>query len=268
MKSPLPPRADRPDTPADLPVSQSQSNRPDEPSNLEPGASDSAHTQGLSEARQVQLAAAHDAPPLAAEDVTLGPVSSSRKKLRIKYLLRRATHSSRAITTVIVLLLLMAAAIFLAVEAIVEMSGYRAVVSPTVVAQTVSVNLASLPDWILWLSGGIACVLGLFLLGKALGPGSLSRHGIGGDRYALVVEDSVLAAGVSRVVRKAAQLRRGQVKTSVSKRKLTVHVTPTSGVAVNREVLLEAAQNEVRRAGLKPEPRINLVIAQRGEVQP
>lgn len=186
----------------------------------------------------------------------------------VRYMNRRSTHSSRAVITVISLLIAIAAAIFLVVERIVDLSGHHAIFTPRNLLDVFTQGIYKFPQWTVWLGAGIAIVLGLLLLGKALFPGSLRRHAIADERISVIADDAAIAAGISRRIREFAGLQRGQVRTGVERKRITVKITPTSGNPLNLEELLRVANAEVDSYQPLPRPKVRVKISQQGVIEP
>src|SRR5690606_27734427 len=86
------------------------------------------------------------------------------------------------------------------------------------------------------LTAGVrALIVALVLILAALLPGRRLRHARATDRIALVVDDGVLADAAADAVARECALDRSQVSTIMARRALTVRVTPTSGIHVDRE---------------------------------
>jgi len=182
-----------------------------------------------------------------------------------KRIIRRETHSSRARLSVVVALLALCVFAWLATESVLSLLGQNALlVSPgRLAAQVVGLPQAVLPG-ALAAAGVAAALLGLLILLTALKGGRRSRRSMGSERIALVVDDSAIAAAVSRKVRLAANLAPEQVTTTVGKRSLSVLVRPTSGVAVDRDALTAAVGNEVSSYGLTRTLRTDVRVSTEG----
>lgn len=185
---------------------------------------------------------------------------------RNKYMSRRATHSSRAVTAVVVSLLALAATVYLLVELILSMSNRDPLLA------TPGQMLQDLPivgervifPW-LAVGGIVAALIGLIILIKSFAPGTLGRHRVRTPRTAFIVDDSVLAAGVSAAVRQAGNLAPGQVTTSVDKSRVDVTVVPHAGRSVDEDVLRQAMDATVRDLDLYPNVRTRLRILDGGD---
>lgn len=98
--------------------------------------------------------------------------------------------------------------------------------------------------------GGILClIVAVALILTALLPGRRARHARMTDRLALVVDDGVLADAAADAVARECALDRSQVTTTIGRRVLTVRVTPTSGIHVDRDRVMKVAAAAVAGAG-------------------
>lgn len=112
--------------------------------------------------------------------------------------------------------------------------------------------------------GGVLIFAAVITIGLALLPGRRARHARAAGRVALVVDDGVLANSVVDRVSAAAGFPRAQISAKVRQSGITVHVTPTSGVAVDREKVRDAAEDAVEALGFGA--RIKVVVADRGVI--
>nr|WP_223875238.1 DUF6286 domain-containing protein [Nanchangia anserum] len=114
--------------------------------------------------------------------------------------------------------------------------------------------------------GVVLVLIGLVFLAKALLPGTLGRHAIRDQRAAYIVDDSVVAAAISRAVREEANLADGQVTTSVSRGSVAITAKPTSGLGLDQASLDAFASERVASYQLDPAPRTSLRVASEGQV--
>ncbi|MDO5747427.1 MAG: DUF6286 domain-containing protein [Actinomycetaceae bacterium] len=185
----------------------------------------------------------------------------------VSYMVRRETHSSRAITSVFVALLLLAALAYMATEGILGMMGKPPLLASwTTMIHTVVMLPMGVDQPVLISLGALLIVVGLFLLAKAVLPGPLGRHSIEDKRAAYIVDDAVIASAVSKVTREEAGLGQGQVTTQVSRRALIATVTPTSGIPLNGETLQKALSPKVKRYNLRPDPKVHIHVRTTGAV--
>lgn len=185
----------------------------------------------------------------------------------IDYMVRRETHSSRAISAVIVSLLIIAGLVYLIVEAILALSGKEPLLATWT---TMVTEMTKLPDnvhvVVLVLIGIVLALFGLILLGKAIAPGTLGRHSIDDERSAYVVDDGVIAAAVSAQARDFAGVQQGQVSTSVGQKDITVTLTPTSGIPQDANALEKKLTDVVNTYNLSPKPTVDVTLTDKGVV--
>ncbi|WP_030143801.1 hypothetical protein [Mycetocola saprophilus] len=113
-------------------------------------------------------------------------------------------------------------------------------------------------------AGTILLVLAILLIWLALAPGRRDRRSRTTERLAILVDNGVLADTVADRVAEAEGLDRGNVSVVVGRTQASVHVTPTSGVALNPESVREVAQDTLVAAGFPSTVRVR--IAERGVV--
>jgi hypothetical protein len=163
-----------------------------------------------------------------------------------KKLIRRETHSSRAGLSIAVALVLLAVFLWLGTESVLALLGLAPLLaSPWQLASATVTAAGAVDRGELIAACTAAAVLGLTLLVAALKGGRKGRRAIAADRAAVVVDDQVIAAAVSRQVQRAAKLAPEQVSTTVSRSRVQVMVTPTSGAPLDRDTLAAAAATEI-----------------------
>lgn len=179
-------------------------------------------------------------------------------------IVRRETHSSRAVLAGIAALVISLLAIYALLEAIL-----RAVGQPPWLADPLSAAyaLADLPAGIspllLGVLGVVLLMVGLIFFLNGVLPGRRARHTLPGGRAAVVVDDEVIASALARRARLAAGVIPEQVMVVVSRREIVVNVRPTSGIRVDEAAVRAAVEREIRAMALTPEPavRVNLSTA-------
>jgi len=170
-------------------------------------------------------------------------------------ILRRERFRSRSLSVSIALALVALGAAYLAVEWVLSFLGQNALLlSPQGFMTRVNE-----PSVYVLVAAGVAVVLGLVFLLLALLPSSRARHALPHDRLAIVVDDGVLASAIGRAARTEASVPAERVRTTVSARRATVSVTPSSGVAIDKPSVDAAAQNLA--ADLAPVPRLRLAVS-------
>jgi hypothetical protein len=183
----------------------------------------------------------------------------------IQRLVRRETHSSRAAASVLTASALAAMFLWLALESVLALLGEDpALASPGQLGRWLTGLPANTIPFGMAAAGAGLALLGLLLLGVALAGGRRSRRALRSDRSAVVVDDEVIAAAVSRQARLAAGLSPGQVTTTVSGRSVRVRVRPTSGLPVDREAVQAAVDGELLAYGLDRRVSPTVLVSREG----
>lgn len=193
---------------------------------------------------------------------------SSKSGPHVAYLVRRETHSSRALISVILALLLMAGLGYLAIEGVLSALGRPPLLAaPQDLWEQAPVALQEKSRPLVIIVGVVLGLFGLGLLGKAILPGSLSKHALRDERAAYVADDSVIASGVSRLLREEAGLPQGTVSTAVSKRRSLSTITPSTGRPLDQEQMLKFTKDEVTSWHLQPRLKTTVKVAPEGRLE-
>jgi hypothetical protein len=182
-------------------------------------------------------------------------------------IVKRETHTSRAVVSVIAAGLVMAVFGYALLE-----TGVRAIgqppwlVDPQTAAERVVALPAGIPPLLLGVTGAVIAMAGLFFFLNAVLPGRRARHLLPDRRAAVVVDDEVIAAALARRARLAANVAKEQVMVVVSRNRITVNVRPTSGVPLRPDAVLEAVRREVEEMGPWPMPEVRIQVATAGVV--
>lgn len=182
-------------------------------------------------------------------------------------IVKRETHTSRAVVSVIAAGLVMAVFGYALLE-----TGVRAIgqppwlVDPQTAAERVVALPAGIPPLLLGVTGAVIAMAGLFFFLNAVLPGRRARHLLPDRRAAVVVDDEVIAAALARRARLAANVAKEQVMVVVSRNRITVNVRPTSGVPLSPDAVLEAVRREVEEMGPWPMPEVRIQVATAGVV--
>jgi len=182
-------------------------------------------------------------------------------------IVKRETHTSRAVVSVIAAGLVMAVFGYALLE-----TGVRAIgqppwlVDPQTAAERVVALPAGIPPLLLGVTGAVIAMAGLFFFLNAVLPGRRARHLLPDRRAAVVVDEEVIAAALARRARLAANVAKEQVMVVVSRNRITVNVRPTSGVPLRPDAVLEAVRREVEEMGPWPMPEVRIQVATAGVV--
>lgn len=182
-------------------------------------------------------------------------------------IVKRETHTSRAVVSVIAAGLVMVVFGYALLE-----TGVRAIgqppwlVDPQTAAERVVALPAGIPPLLLGVTGAVIAMAGLFFFLNAVLPGRRARHLLPDRRAAVVVDDEVIAAALARRARLAANVAKEQVMVVVSRNRITVNVRPTSGVPLRPDAVLEAVRREVEEMGPWPMPEVRIQVSTAGVV--
>ncbi|WP_125130681.1 DUF6286 domain-containing protein [Microbacterium sp. 10M-3C3] len=169
---------------------------------------------------------------------------------------RRLRYRSRsaAVSTALVLAALIG--LYLAVEAGLALAGRPALVAtPAQLWDTAQAQPA-----IAWVAAVVLAVIGVVFVLLAVLPGRLARREVSEERFTVVLDDDVLASGLSRSAATAAGVGRSQVRTAVGHRRARVQLTPTTGFPPARDAAQQASVATVTALGLRPglTPRVTV----------
>jgi hypothetical protein len=167
-------------------------------------------------------------------------------------ILRRETHSSRSGAAIAVLIVLVLVAAYVGLEAVYAALGMRALLFSPIDVLATLLSAASSQGGLVIAAGIVAAIAGIILIIVGVTPGRRGRHTIDDSRVAVVVDDQVIAAALSRSARTAAGLAPGQVTTWVARRSARITVTPASGVRADEEAVLAAAKAELAATAYQP----------------
>lgn len=193
---------------------------------------------------------------------------SSKSGPYVSYLVRRETHSSRALISVILALLLMAGIGYLAAEGVLAALGRPPLLAaPQDLWEQAPIALQEKSRPLVIIVGVVLGLFGLGLLAKAVLPGTLSKHALKDERAAYVADDSVIASGVSRLVREEAGLPQGTVSTAVSKRRSLSTITPSTGRPLDQGQMTQFTKDEVASWQLQPRLKTTVKVAPEGRLE-
>lgn len=188
-------------------------------------------------------------------------------KLYTRRMVRRTTHSSRAVASVITAVLLIVVLAWVGTEIVLSALGAPALLAPPV---RMGQWLAAVPQNTappVLLGAGVGLVLiGVALVLLGILPGTRPRHILPSDRSAVVVDDDVIAAALSRTARQAAGLVPAQVTAVVGRSRAELMIHPTSGLALDEAAVEEAVHRELASYGVRPEPTVRVRVSNRGVV--
>lgn len=180
--------------------------------------------------------------------------------------LRRETHSPRSVLAITVSVVLIVLCAYLGIEIIFAILNRGALLAAPTEMLTALSALGTTPVAIPITVGIVLAILGLLLLIAALTPGRRARHQLAASRAAVVVDDEVTASALARHAAHAGNTDPDNVIVSVSARRVTVRLTPTSGIPAQRDAVSAAVQEQLTAFQLNPPIRAAVEIASRGRV--
>jgi hypothetical protein len=208
------------------------------------------------------------APPDARTAAPMAPERASGASFAPVYrrILRRETHSPRSLVAIVLAVLLIVALAWVATEIVIALLGGPALLVAPVDMVTATVGLADAPAAIVAAAGIAVAVIGLVLVLIALSPGRRARHVLASDRTAVVVDDEVIASALARHASVAGNVDPDNASVSVSHRRAVVHLTPTSGIPVDRDEVTAETERRLAGYGLSPAVSARVRISESGRV--
>lgn len=185
----------------------------------------------------------------------------------MELILKRETHSSRAVASILAAVLVIALCVYALLETAVRAVGQPPwLVDPETAAEQVVALPNGVPPLLLGVIGAVLLMAGLFFFLNAVLPGRRARHLLQDRRTAVVVDDEVIASALARRARVAANVSQEQVMVTVSRRQVQVNVRPTSGVPLSPDSVIAAVQDELRDMMLSPTPEVRINVAPAGVI--
>jgi hypothetical protein len=182
-------------------------------------------------------------------------------------IVRRETHSPRTVATIVLASLVILACVYAGVELVLRMLEQPPLLVAPEAALEWLATLPTLQPQAAITAGGVAAALiGLLLMLHAILPGRTARHQMLHDERAVLVDNGVLASSIARRVETVARVPSGQAVVSVSHRRATVDVTPTSGIPVDEAAIRAAVDDEIAAYNLAPRLRPTVRINPMGAV--
>lgn len=182
-------------------------------------------------------------------------------------IIRRETHSSRAVPATILAVLVILASLYLMLETALKALGQDPwLLAPEDAAGWVGSLPAGISPSVLAAAGALVFLLGLFFFLAAVLPGRKARLSIPNKRAAVVVDAEVLASSLARRARVAAGVTPDQVLVTIGRRLVEVQVRPTSGIPVSGQVVQTAVEDELRRTAVDPVPEVRVAVAESGVI--
>lgn len=181
--------------------------------------------------------------------------------------IRRETHSSRAVPSTVVAVLVILACLYVMLEAALKALGQDPwLLGPEAAGAWIGSLPAGVPPTVLTAAGALIFLIGLLFFLAAIVPGRKARLSIPNGRAAVVVDAEVLASSLARRARVAAGVTPEQVLVTIGRRLVEVQVRPTSGIPVSEQSVQSAVEDELRRTDIDPVPEVRVAIAQSGVI--
>ncbi len=177
-------------------------------------------------------------------------------------LLRRERYRSRSRAVIIALALVSLGLAYLAVESVLAALG----LAPLLAAPQQLLEAVNAPSMLVTVGAGAAVLFGVVLVILALAPGRRARHAIPHERLAIVVDDTVLAGALGRAARVEASVPADRVRTTVSARRASISVTPSSGFPIDKAAVSAASAELASRLAPTPRVRVTVAVAASGVV--
>lgn len=181
--------------------------------------------------------------------------------------IRRETHSSRAVPSTVLAGLLILVCLYVMLESALKALGQEPwLLSPEEAAAWVGTLPGGVAPAVLASAGALIFIVGLIFFLAALLPGRRARLSIPNERAAVVVDAEVLASSLARRARVAAGVTPEQVLVTVGRRLVEVQVRPTSGTPVSERSVREAVEDELNRTSVDPVPEVRVAVAESGVI--
>lgn len=179
---------------------------------------------------------------------------------------RRETHSPRSVLAIAVSVVVIVVCAWLIVELVLAMIGAPALLVAPADGIEALVDVPSYPVALVVAAGAVAVVIGLAVLVAALAAGRRARHVMDSERAVTVADNEVIASALARHAARSAGIDPDNTSVSVSHRRATVTLTPSSGTRVDREAVSEAVAAQLESYGLRPPVRSRVVVTENGRV--
>lgn len=172
----------------------------------------------------------------------------------------RLRHRSRSVAVSVALAVVALAAIWLGVESVLAALGLR----PLLIAPAQLASLAAAGGPAVIAAAAAVAVAGLVAVILAVAPGRLARRELTDERAVYLIDDDVLASGISRVSARAARVGADQVRTSISRRRAVTTLRPSTGFPADRGATADAVAAVISSLEPKPAPRTSVAVESQG----
>ena len=172
---------------------------------------------------------------------------------------RRETHSSRATLAIVVAVVVILLCAYFGAEIVLAMLSLPALLGTM---PELARNIVQLPgtagstlDIAVIAVGAVSAIVGVALIIASLTAGRRARHLIESESVSAVVDNEVIASALARHAAFAGNVDPDSVTVSVSHRTALVRLTPASGVAVDKNAVVSAVEEQLQNYRLKPSVR-------------
>lgn len=187
----------------------------------------------------------------------------------LERVVRRESHSSRAIAAAIVLVLAIVALAWVATEIILRSLELPALLAPPGAMATWLAELPENGQAVAIVAGSVVVgLVGIACVFLALAPGRLAKQRVQNEGPAILVDNGALASAIAQGVANDLSFDRREVSVGVGHRVVDVTIRPSFGVEVDRAAVSESAARELSRIGLEREPRVRVYVVAAREKEP
>ncbi|TFB95903.1 DUF6286 domain-containing protein [Cryobacterium sp. HLT2-28] len=179
---------------------------------------------------------------------------------------RRELHSPRSVAAITLAILAIVVLGWLIIEIVSNLLGRPGLLATPAGMVGAVAGISSAPAVLIAGLGAAGVLLGLLLLVVAVTPGRRSRHLLQSERAATIVDDEVIASALAREAARVAGLAPDNARVTVTRGRALVHLTPTSGTAIDQQAVLTAVRNQIDTFGLLRDLRAEITVAPNGRV--
>ncbi|GAA4192552.1 hypothetical protein GCM10022288_24960 [Gryllotalpicola kribbensis] len=182
-------------------------------------------------------------------------------------ILRRETHSSRAVLAIAAAVAIILLCLYAGAEIILMMVNHTALLAAPQDMLSALSTLGATPIAVPVTIGILLMLLGVLLIIGALTPGRRARHQLlPSIRAAVVVDNEVIASALARHAAHAGNTHPDNAVVSVSAHRAVIHLTPTSGTSVRSDAVENVTREQLASFELYPHVHASVVINANGKV--
>lgn len=181
-------------------------------------------------------------------------------------IVRRETHSPRSALAITIAAAGIGLLAWIGTESVLRMLGQAPLLSAPGDTASAVAGADSLPPGILTAGGVVTALIGLLLLITAFTPGRRAKHSFTTDRSAVVMDDEIIASSLARRAAHAARVSPDNARVTLSRRRASVVLRPSSGFAVDRDAVQQASDDELRHIAAVPAISPRVLVAADGKV--